>query len=191
MVDGSSYSLRELGYNPQTGVIRITIVADTDTEWESLREIEEIGNPLRRFLEVRFTEAPQISYKVKFVVAFPDSAYHVIQYQSEASAAIAADKVTHLDDGRTVSLELLSKNEIRDLGVTPEAARLLNKGRSPFGISAALYRDYTAGPQSYILAFGANPNWADALKRAHEKTDDAGTVSVSYTHLTLPTICSV
>lgn len=109
----------------------------------------------------------EASDEVKYVITGKGgSIYWEIQNKPDVRAAIASTAVYQLQDLPHAGLEILDRTKedrLRELGVPDLVIEKLNRLSSdsdqlPKGFTATVYRNYTAGPSSYLIAFAGTNN---------------------------------
>ena len=174
------YTLKELGYDSKTSTITLWVYGEDETKIKTWFDLQSLGQP-QEFIEVTLItqEMPEAKDKVKYLVAgkpdkssygyqlSPDvddkhsSIFWALQEEPQVRASLAAEAVYLLKDLPNAGLRILLEDDLKEMGIASSVISMLNKRKDnvPNGFTAALYRDYTAGPKSYMISYaGTNPN---------------------------------
>ena len=161
--DGA-YSLFSLGYNNTTGLIRLYVTGRDSSHmpYKTLKELERQGSYASDFkVTYQTPSGVSVSDEVKYLVADKPSIFWEIQEKPQVRAALASTAVYDLKDLPHAALEILDRSKedkLRKLSVSDEVIRWLNRldgdpSQLPNGFTATVYRNYTSGPSSYLIAF--------------------------------------
>lgn len=166
---GVEYSLQDLINHPleevKNGFLPLLVVpreeANVDGEdIDQLTELQKV-DPEDTIKVTVTIDGESASDEVKYVVANKDSVFWEIQSKPQIRASLASTAVYELKDLPYAGLEILDRTKedrLRELGVPEVIIKKLNRLSSdndqlPKGFTAAVYRNYTAGPSSYLIAF--------------------------------------
>jgi hypothetical protein len=154
----TQYSLKDLNYNAQTG--QILVYADGDvksTIVDTLAGIVQSGRPTASLTAKVIVNGNEVgSDSVQYIVTDRNSFLYQLATQQAVRDAMASQGVyTNTTDLKDYGLKLLSVEDLEDLDVPAAIATLLGPSadNGVDGFTAAIYRDYTAGENRYILAF--------------------------------------
>ncbi len=89
--------------------------------------------------------------QVKYMAVIKDTFYPNLQEKRELRSSMAATGIYSQADLQQFGLELLSDDELKELGVPQEARGLIGTPADVPGYKSGIYLDYVA--HSYILAF--------------------------------------
>ncbi len=174
------YTLKELGYDSTTSTITLWVYGEDETKVKTWFDLQSIGQP-QEFIAVTLIspEMPEANDKVKYLVAGkPDkssyghqlspgiddkhsSIFWALQEEPQVRASLAAEAVYLLKDLPNAGLRILLEDDLKKMGIASSVISMLNKRKEnlPNGFTAALYRDYIAGPKSYMISYaGTNPD---------------------------------
>ncbi|MDB4640376.1 hypothetical protein OAF56_01970 [Pirellulaceae bacterium] len=174
------YTLKELGYDSKTSTITLWVYGEDETKIKTWFDLQSLGQP-QEFIEVTLItqEMPEAKDKVKYLVAgkpdkssygyqlSPDvddkhsSIFWALQEEPQVRASLAAEAVYLLKDLPNAGLRILLEDDLKEMGIASSVISMLNKRKDnvPNGFTAALYRDYIAGPKSYMISYaGTNPD---------------------------------
>lgn len=188
ILPGVEYSWEELIGDPiqslDKGYLTLFIFAAGEAKarngliLDKLTELERLDP--ENTIKVRvMARGKEVSDEVKYIVANEDSIFWEINEKPEVRAALASRAVYTLQDLPHAGLEILDRGKedrLRELGIPEELIRRVNRmdgddDQLPHGFTAAVYKNYTSGPKSYLISFaGTNPDqledWINNLSQA-------------------------
>lgn len=186
--DGANFTLQQLNYDPETGLAYIYLSADNPDIQQTMQSIEDqpgahvdkrkeglltatlvIGGELRTDLQDQVKiGAYELSYEQPRYDVIDELSSYSVQYdiatRPEVRAALASSLV-YLNAGQRdrpeYGLRELSVQDMFALGLEPELISDITSDLGAPGFVAGLFQDYSAGPDSYLLAFRGTDNPAD------------------------------
>jgi len=178
--NGVNYTLEQLRYDPVTGTIQLYIdgTSPSNLDIQSLKELE-INNRQNIVLTgtIVYAGVEISSDSVKYIIANEPSIYWKLEKGAVGDqglvvrTGLASREVYALSDSPNFSLEILNSNRLEELGVPGQIVSMLNHlaGTNEVpGFTAALYKDYIAGPEQYILVFAGTNDVPDIIVDAYQ-----------------------
>jgi hypothetical protein len=168
---GNSYTLNELGYNPQSGGITLYIqgwLQCLRIQWvdvDNLKRPDEYitGNVI---LKNKVIATDQ----VKYLVVQEKSFFYRLQFgkpslpSQDLRCLLASKAIYHRNDLKENCLKLLTSAELIELGFDNNIAGKLSQKNPATGFNAGVYQDFIS--QKYILTFAGSddpPDWMENL----------------------------
>ena len=158
------YSLDELGYDANTGVITLYIEGIVPSYVETLKDLEELAAPYDTIQTTFVYDGQDVaSDEVKYVVTDAPSIFWELQTEQKVRTGLASRGVYAREDMHWFSLQILDGDALEDLGVPEEIRALLSSASGITGFNAGLYRDYIAGENQFVLSYAGSDDVADIL----------------------------
>lgn len=175
--NNQEYTLAELAYDATSGIITVYAAGVREAEGvKTLKGVDTNGKPNETIKAVLIANGQELdgagfSDAVKYIVVQPDSFYSRLQDDVRLRSAVASRNIYTRADTPQFAQHLLSRGELTDLDIPIEIAALLGSNNGIDGFNAAVYQDFTQGPDTYILAFGGTDgasldDWDDNIWQA-------------------------